>query len=212
MGRGCWWHRGRCRLPAERGARRGSLFQDPGVMTWAKGRHFTDWATQASHSSVLLTTFCNLSKILSLGLAAKCRSTKFLLRWNGGVCGYVSFHVSDIYYDCSPKRVELVYTSTRKVASMAPVPSCVCTPNRYTSLLFHVGSFGRLKLNHFNYFITVRLNVFFLSYLYSYEKTRHNLGLLICKCLCNKCCRCFLCHCKDQYFFLDRLIFLFITF
>ena len=32
---------------AEQGAWEGTLFQDPEIMTWAKGSCLTDWATQA---------------------------------------------------------------------------------------------------------------------------------------------------------------------
>ena len=39
--------RGRSRLPTEQGAGCRAPSQDPGVMTWAKGRCLTDWATQA---------------------------------------------------------------------------------------------------------------------------------------------------------------------
>ena len=45
-----WEHerrRGRSRLPAEQGARLGAPSQDPGIVTWAKGRRRTGWATQA---------------------------------------------------------------------------------------------------------------------------------------------------------------------
>ena len=39
--------RGRNRLPMDQGAlHRSSSSQDPEIMTWAKGRHLTDWATQ----------------------------------------------------------------------------------------------------------------------------------------------------------------------
>ena len=39
--------RGRGRFPIQQGAWRGAP-QDPEIMTWAKGRHLTNWATQAS--------------------------------------------------------------------------------------------------------------------------------------------------------------------
>ena len=39
--------RGKSRLPIEQGAWRRTWFQDPSVMSQAKGRHITDWATQA---------------------------------------------------------------------------------------------------------------------------------------------------------------------
>ena len=32
---------------AEQGAQCEALSQDPGIMTWAEGRYFIDWATQA---------------------------------------------------------------------------------------------------------------------------------------------------------------------
>ena len=38
--------RERSRLPPEQGAWSGAPSQDPGIMTWAEGRHLTDWATQ----------------------------------------------------------------------------------------------------------------------------------------------------------------------
>ena len=39
--------RGRSRLPTEQGAQCGARSQDPGIMTWAKGRRLTHWITQA---------------------------------------------------------------------------------------------------------------------------------------------------------------------
>ena len=39
--------RGRSRLPTEQGAWHGTRSQDPEIMTWAEGRRFSDWATQA---------------------------------------------------------------------------------------------------------------------------------------------------------------------
>ena len=38
--------RGGNRLLEEQGTERGAWSQDPEIMTWAEGRHFTDWATQ----------------------------------------------------------------------------------------------------------------------------------------------------------------------
>ena len=38
--------RGRGRLPAEQGGRRVALFQDPGIITWAEGRHLTESPTR----------------------------------------------------------------------------------------------------------------------------------------------------------------------
>ena len=38
--------RGRSRLSMRQGAQCGAQTQDPVVMTWAEGRHLTDWATQ----------------------------------------------------------------------------------------------------------------------------------------------------------------------
>ena len=38
--------RGRSRLSAEQGTQLGTWSQDPGIMTWATGRHFAYWATQ----------------------------------------------------------------------------------------------------------------------------------------------------------------------
>ena len=43
------------RLPAEQGAQCGSLFQDPGIMTWAEGRRLTNWATQVPQKWLLTT-------------------------------------------------------------------------------------------------------------------------------------------------------------
>ena len=34
------------RLPREQGAQSGAPSQNPGIMTWAEGRHLTQWATQ----------------------------------------------------------------------------------------------------------------------------------------------------------------------
>ena len=45
--------RGRSRLP-EGGAWCGTISQDPRIMTWAKGRHPTNWATQVSQYNVIL--------------------------------------------------------------------------------------------------------------------------------------------------------------
>ena len=39
--------RGRSRRPAEQGAGHGTRSWDSRIMTWAKGRHSTDWATRA---------------------------------------------------------------------------------------------------------------------------------------------------------------------
>jgi len=49
--------RGRSRLPAESRARRGAPSQDSRMMTWAKGRRLTNWATQAPLSTPLLVSF-----------------------------------------------------------------------------------------------------------------------------------------------------------
>ena len=38
--------RGRSRLSAEQGAQCGAQSPDPGIRTWSKGRHLTNWATQ----------------------------------------------------------------------------------------------------------------------------------------------------------------------
>lgn len=40
--------RERSRLTSEQGAWCGARFQDPKIMTWAKGGCLTNWATQAS--------------------------------------------------------------------------------------------------------------------------------------------------------------------
>ena len=40
--------RGWSSLPAEQGAQCRTRSQDPGIMTWAEGRHLAYWATQAS--------------------------------------------------------------------------------------------------------------------------------------------------------------------
>ena len=53
--RGCRGRgRRRSRLHAEQGTQWGAPSQDPEIMTWAKGRCSTHWATQASPSSVFL--------------------------------------------------------------------------------------------------------------------------------------------------------------
>ena len=51
--------RGRSRLPTEQGAWCGAPFQDPGIMTWAKGKRLTNWSPRC----LLL-----LLIILSLGI------------------------------------------------------------------------------------------------------------------------------------------------
>ena len=38
--------RGKSKLPTEQGGSCGAPFQDPGIMTWAEGRHVIDLATQ----------------------------------------------------------------------------------------------------------------------------------------------------------------------
>ena len=48
--------RGRSRLPTERGAQCRTRSQVPGTMTWAKGRHLIDWATQAPGSGAFRWT------------------------------------------------------------------------------------------------------------------------------------------------------------
>ena len=48
-GAGGGGRRGRNRLLAEHIARLGVWSQDPRIMTWAKCRHWTDWATQVPH-------------------------------------------------------------------------------------------------------------------------------------------------------------------
>ena len=45
--------RGRSRLPA--GTQCGTRSQDPGIMTWAKGRCWASWATQAPHTGYILS-------------------------------------------------------------------------------------------------------------------------------------------------------------
>ena len=55
------WEGQKEKLPGEHEPRRRTGYQDPGIMTWAKGRHFTDWATQAPHVAALM--LCLLGKI-----------------------------------------------------------------------------------------------------------------------------------------------------
>ena len=47
--------RGRSRCLAEQKAQCRAQFQDPRITAWARGRHLTDWATQAPHKSRLLS-------------------------------------------------------------------------------------------------------------------------------------------------------------
>ena len=49
--------RGRSRLPTEQGAQCGAWSQDPKIMTWAKGKCLTNWATQASLSHIFFSQF-----------------------------------------------------------------------------------------------------------------------------------------------------------
>ena len=50
--------RGRNRLPMEHGAQFGAWSHDPGIMTWAEGRHLTNWATQVPpHSFILFSHY-----------------------------------------------------------------------------------------------------------------------------------------------------------
>ena len=51
--------RGRGRLPTEQGPWHGAWSQDPEIMTWAKGRHLTHWATQEPFYMVFLTISCS---------------------------------------------------------------------------------------------------------------------------------------------------------
>ena len=44
---------GEAASPAEQGARCGAWSQDPEIMTWAKVRLLTDWATQAPQVSTI---------------------------------------------------------------------------------------------------------------------------------------------------------------
>ena len=54
--------RGRSRLLAEQGALRGAPSQDPKIMTWAEGRHLTNWAIQVPLSilSIYFKDFIHL--------------------------------------------------------------------------------------------------------------------------------------------------------
>ena len=45
----------------EQGARRRTRSQDPGVMMWAEGRRFSDWAPQTPHDTAFLTAISALS-------------------------------------------------------------------------------------------------------------------------------------------------------
>ena len=47
--------RRRSRFPIEQGAWWKAGSQDPEIMTWAKGRHLTNWAIQVPHATVLIT-------------------------------------------------------------------------------------------------------------------------------------------------------------
>ena len=49
--------RGRNRLLAHQGAQIGVWSQDPGILTWAQGRHFTYWATQVPQKFPFLFFF-----------------------------------------------------------------------------------------------------------------------------------------------------------
>ena len=53
--------KGRSRLPAEQTAGCRTWSQDPEIMTWAEGRHWTYWATQAS----LIPTILSIKRIKS---------------------------------------------------------------------------------------------------------------------------------------------------
>ena len=52
--------RGRSRLPAEQGAWHEAWSQDPRTMTWIKGRHLADWATQVLLFCTFEHSFTNL--------------------------------------------------------------------------------------------------------------------------------------------------------
>ena len=69
--------RGRSRLLTEQGAWLRVPSQIPGIMTWAKGRHLTDWATQVPIESVFL---CPLDKCLVVQLL-DLRVVLFLTFW-----------------------------------------------------------------------------------------------------------------------------------
>ena len=105
----------------------------------------------------------------------------------------VCFFLYDIYYDCFPERVEIIYTPTRNIAGSPLLHKLV---HQVDTSVFHA---DKLKWNHFNYFITSEAEHFFLSYLLLfYEKTGHNSGLLICKCLWSEWYRCFCVVLRDR--------------
>ena len=52
--------RGRSRLPAQQSAWHETWYQDPGIITWAKGRCLTYWATQAPLKFKFYLKFCFL--------------------------------------------------------------------------------------------------------------------------------------------------------
>ena len=75
-------------LPPEQGAWHGAQFQDPGIMTWAEGKHPTSWATQAIPSLVFKIRTLYLYLQL-LGFFKSC----FVVKANKRYCGGSSMHV-----------------------------------------------------------------------------------------------------------------------
>ena len=58
--------RGRIRLPVGQRAQRGARSQDTGIMTWAEGRCFNNWATQAPQCRSVLSWWNPSSSLLLL--------------------------------------------------------------------------------------------------------------------------------------------------
>ena len=54
------WGWGRSRLPTARWSGDGARSQDPGIMTWAEGRHLTDWAAQVPPFCMLFYLWCRV--------------------------------------------------------------------------------------------------------------------------------------------------------
>ena len=93
--------RGRNRLSADQRAWFGAWPKDPGVMNWAKGRHLTSWATQASYN----------------------RSFKwqifFIVPQVYGAL-YFFFSFTSYFYSCLDRIISFLYTSVHGLIFCVP--------------------------------------------------------------------------------------------
>ena len=131
--------RGKSRLPTEQGAQCGTRFQDPKIMTWAEGRHLTDWAIQAFGPHPVYTSSQNMPIIASpcLNITTWYQELCFALFW---CCLYFQWIWNIGYvYICS---VRMLYLYSWKVMLLYPfhqynvmsipliIKNLFCSPSR----------------------------------------------------------------------------------